>query len=100
LHQNFTIPNIPSKTLDYFNVGLPVLASIDRFTDYDKVLEDAKAGLWSYAGDHQAFKNNFNLLYQNESKRKQMGINARDYFINYLTPEIAFQTVANKIKKI
>lgn len=100
LHQNFTIPNIPSKTLDYFNVGLPVLASIDSATDFNKVLEEADAGLWSYAGDHLAFKYNFDILYHNESKRKQMGENARTYFINHLTPEIAFRTVINKVKSI
>ena len=100
MHKNFTIPNIPSKTLDYFNVGLPVLASIDRATDYDKVLEVANAGLWSYAGDHSEFKNNFDLLYQNKSKRKEMGENARAYFINFLTPEIAYQTVLEKLKNI
>ncbi len=42
LHCNFTIPNIPSKSLDYWNVGIPVLASIDKATDYGKVLDRDK----------------------------------------------------------
>lgn len=97
LHQNFTIPNIPSKTLDYFNVGLPVLASIDKATDYDKVLEEAKAGLWSYAGDHKTLKNNFDVLYKNRQMLKEMGLNARNYFLKNLVPEIAFQTVLKNV---
>lgn len=39
LHKDFTIPNIPSKALDYWNVGIPVLASIDSATDFGAILE-------------------------------------------------------------
>lgn len=97
LHEAFTIPNIPSKTLDYFNVGLPVLASIDKATDYDKVLEEAEAGLWSYAGDHEAFKKNFDRLYLNKTEREKMGRKGRKYFETYLTPDIAYSTIISKV---
>jgi glycosyltransferase involved in cell wall biosynthesis len=93
LHESFTIPNIPSKTLDYFNVGLPVLASIDRATDYNEILEQAKAGYWSYAGDHQTFKSNFDKLYKNVELRKLLGANGRHYFERYLTPQIAYEVI-------
>ena len=97
LHQNFTIPNIPSKTLDYFNVGLPVLASIDKATDYGKVLDDAHAGLWSYSGDSEAFFNNFKKLYSDSELRKNLGENGRKYFEKYLTPDIAYKTIIEKV---
>jgi glycosyltransferase involved in cell wall biosynthesis len=98
LNQNFTVPNIPSKTLDYFNVGLPVLASIDKATDFNEVLEEAKAGLWSYAGDHEKFKENFDKLYFDKPLRKEMAENGRKYFHKYLTPDIAYRTIMEKIK--
>ena len=98
LHEAFTIPNIPSKTLDYFNVGLPVLASIDRATDYGKVLEEAEAGLWSYAGDHDAFKENFDKLYSNPELRREMSEKGRQYFEKNLIPEIAYATIISSIK--
>jgi glycosyltransferase involved in cell wall biosynthesis len=97
LHQNFTIPNIPSKTLDYFNVGLPVLASIDKATDYRNVLDNAKAGLWSYSGDIEAFKNNFDTLYLNPEIRKEMGKAGHKYFEQYLTPDIAYQKIVKHL---
>jgi glycosyltransferase involved in cell wall biosynthesis len=100
LHQDFTIPNIPSKTLDYFNVGIPVLASIDRATDYGKILDEAEAGLWSYAGDLAALQANFDKLYKNKIMRKRMGNNGRIYFERYLTPDIAHKTITNKIISI
>ena len=98
LHEAFTIPNIPSKTLDYFNLGLPVLASIDRATDYGQVLEEAEAGLWSYAGDHEAFKKNFDSLYSNPELRREMGTKGRQYFEKNLIPEIAYATIISSLK--
>lgn len=97
LNERFTIPNIPSKTLDYFNVGLPVLASIDSATDYNMILEEAGAGLWSYAGNHDALMKNFESLYNDPELRKRMAQNGRDYFIRYLTPDKAYNTIINSI---
>jgi glycosyltransferase involved in cell wall biosynthesis len=97
LHKDFTIPNIPSKTLDYFNVGIPVLASLDAATDYGMILNNSNSGLWSLAGNHDEFANNFDKLYQNAELRKEMGANGRKYFEQNLTPEIAYQTVFGRV---
>ena len=100
LNEDYTIPNIPSKTLDYFNVGLPIIASIDKATDYNDVLEEAGAGLWSYAGDHDTFKKNFDTLYYDKMLRCNMGKNGRIYFEKFLTPEIAYETIMDKVQCI
>lgn len=97
LHEKFSVPNIPSKSLDYFNVGLPVLASIDKSTDYGMLLDEAGAGLWSYAGDHDGFKRNFDILYRDTSLRKKMGANGRAYFMKHLTPDIAYNTIISSL---
>lgn len=97
LHENFSVPNIPSKSLDYFNVGLPVLASIDRSTDYGQLLNESGAGLWSYAGDHEGFKRNFDVLYRDKALRKKMGENGRAYFMKHLTPDIAYKTIISSL---
>lgn len=97
LHQDFTIPNIPSKTLDYFNLGIPVLASIDRATDYGAYLDEAKAGLWSFAGDHATLKENFDKLYFNQNLRNKMGKNGRAFFEKYLTPDSAYKTIISQL---
>ncbi len=34
LNGKFTIPNIPSKTMDYFEMSIPILACVDKNTDY------------------------------------------------------------------
>lgn len=97
LSKHFTIPNIPSKALDYFNVGIPVLASIDKATDFGEILTKEKAGLWSFAGDHEDFYVKFLILYKNESLRSSMGLNGREYFNNNLTPDIAYETILNHL---
>jgi len=99
LNMCFTIPNIPSKTLDYFNVGLPVLASIDKATDFNLILEESGAGLWSYAGEHDAFMSNFELLYHNADLRKKMAENGRAYFLKNLTPDTAYRTIISTVTK-
>lgn len=95
LHQDFTIPNIPSKALDYFNVGIPVLASLDRATDFGKILDQENCGLWSFAGDHQTFHQNLMKFYESSDLKSTMGKNGNSYFKQNLTPNLAYNTILN-----
>jgi glycosyltransferase involved in cell wall biosynthesis len=97
LHEDFTIPNIPSKALDYWNLGLPILASIDRATDFGHVLDETQSGLWSYAGKHEELYDSLFELYNNKELRKRMSDNGKIYFKEYLTPEMAYSTIVNSI---
>lgn len=97
LHENFTIPNIPSKALDYFNVGIPVLASLDRATDFGKILDEEQCGLWSYAGEHKLFHENLVRFYQSADLKSTMGQNGNTYFKRCLTPEIAYKTIIDNL---
>jgi glycosyltransferase involved in cell wall biosynthesis len=99
LNEKLAIPNIPSKTLSYFNLSIPVVASIDRNTDYGQYLEEAKAGLWSYAGDTEKFKENIVTLYQNPSLRKQMGKNGYAFYMTNMLPIVGYQTIIEQIKQ-
>jgi len=98
LSEKFTIPNIPSKTLSYFNAKIPVLAAIDANTDYGKLLEDSGAGLWSVTGDLETYKRNFEILYNSTELRNKMGENGYVYLLKHLTVEIACETIVNKTK--
>jgi len=98
LNECFTIPNIPSRTLSYFNLSIPVLASLDAATDYGQILEEAGAGLWSLAGDIATYKANFDILYQNPSLRKKMGRNGRKYFEKNMSTEVAYQVIMSHVK--
>jgi len=97
LHKDFTIPNIPSKALDYLNVGIPVLASLDRATDFGKILDENELGLWSFADEPENLFKNFELLYNNKNRRVDFGLNARKYFETYLQPYQAYNTIIDQI---
>lgn len=97
LHKDFTIPNIPSKILDYMNIGVPILASLDKSTDFNEILEESQSGLWSFSGDHNGFKSNLDVLYKNKVLRKEMGRNGNEYFKQYLLPECAYKTIIERL---
>jgi len=98
LNEKLAIPNIPSKTLSYFNLSIPVVASIDPVTDYGLYLEKAGAGLWSYAGDINKFKENLLKLYSSPELRKQMGRYGYQFYLDHMLPEKACQTILENIK--
>ncbi|MBC2856178.1 glycosyltransferase family 4 protein [Cetobacterium sp. 2A] len=100
LHSCFTIPNIPSKTIDYCKLGLPILACTDRNTDYPEILEnEAKCGLSSIYGDLKTYKINFEELLNNKELRESLGENGREYYEEKLGVDIAYETIMNEIKK-
>ncbi len=99
LNEKLAIPNIPSKIVSLLNLSIPVIASIDRVTDLGKYLEDAGAGLWSYAGDTRKFKENIVKLYENPELRKQMGENALKFYMENMVSEKGYQTIMNQVKR-
>lgn len=61
LDYRFTIPNFPSRLLDYMNYGLPVIAATDKNTDVGKVVENNGFGWWVESRDPDEF---YDLLKQ------------------------------------
>jgi glycosyltransferase involved in cell wall biosynthesis len=98
LSDKFTIPNIPSRTLSYWAVKLPVLAAIDKSTDFPKMLEEANGGLYSFTGDCDNFINNLLFLYHNPEKRKQIGENGYHALINKYNVENAYKQITKSIQ--
>ena len=80
LDKRFTVPNFPSKTLSYFESELPIMAAIDKNTDYGNMLEDVKCGYWVENGNLKAFKSKFDKLIYNKKLRLEMGRNGRRYY--------------------
>lgn len=99
LHSCFTIPNIPSKTVDYCKLSLPILAVVDKNTDYPKILEnEAKCGLSSIYGDLEKYKKNLEKLYNDFDLRVELGKNGRQYYENELGVDKAYETIMKQIK--
>lgn len=73
LDGRFTIPNYPSRILDYLDHSLPVIAATDTHTDIRDLLQKENCGLWSRTGDVNSFVNNVAVLKNNEILRREMG---------------------------
>ena len=99
LSEDFTIPNIPSKALAYYNAKKPILAAIDNQTDMGPILESIGAGVWAEANNTQKLKEKLLLLYKNDNLRREMGQKGYDYLKNNLTTAKAYETIINNISK-
>ena len=91
--RRFTIPNIPSRTLSYWEAKLPILAAIDPYTDYKVILEKSESGFWSLTGDIKSFRKNFDILYKDQDLRQKMGRNGYDYLIENCSTSKACNTI-------
>lgn len=98
LNERFTIPNIPSKTMAYFEAAIPVLASVDSATDYGMILEEHNMGLWSMAGNIQAMVANFVKLYADADLRREMGDNGRRFLEQNMRVEKAYEIIKSNIE--
>jgi glycosyltransferase involved in cell wall biosynthesis len=83
LDKRFTIPNFPSKSVDYLKLGLPILASLDKCSldDYGYLLENViKAGLVCEATDTTKYKDNLLRLFNDKKLYKKLSKNGRQYY--------------------
>lgn len=100
LNEKLAVPNIPSKTLSYFNLSIPVIASIDFVTDYGYYIEKAGAGLWSYAGDLEKFKHNLMAVYNSQELKTQLGKSGYNFYLKNMLPVKGYNVIMNMIQKI
>lgn len=97
IDERFTVPTIPSKLTSYLALKLPVLAIIDRHTDFGSIIEKAGAGLWSIGGDEECIIKNFDKLYSDKQLRIKMGEDGYNYFLTNLTSKIAYQNIITQL---
>lgn len=100
LDQRFTVPNFPSKTTDYFKLGLPILASLDNCSasDYGYFLTDiAKSGRFALAGNHNELFETYMELHADEDLRKNLGSNGRRFYESELDITNAYKKICLKI---
>ena len=98
LNRNFTIPNMPSKIIGYFEAGIPILASTDKNTDLRRFLQETKTGLWSETGDLEGYKSNFEKLFNGKKLREELGKNGRKFLEENLSVEKAYKIINRHFK--
>jgi glycosyltransferase involved in cell wall biosynthesis len=101
LDERFTVPNFPSKSIDYMRLGLPILASLDDCSakDYGKLIQDElKCGLISSARDTENFKQNLYKIKNDEKLRKMFKKNGLKAFTDYFSVRNAYMSIVKKIR--
>lgn len=98
LDYRFTIPNYPSRILSYMEKGIPVLAATDINTDFRKLIEDSKCGLWCPSNDVGSFCENIKTMAKNYQLRKSMGLNGRSFLEKNLDVDVSVEII-EKLKE-
>ncbi len=83
LHPDFTVPNFPSKTVEYLKYGLPILASLDKSAlgDYgDFIQEKLKVGLCCHAENMHDYKRNLLRLCKDKAFYTELASNAKNTY--------------------
>lgn len=92
---------LPSKLTSYLLSGRPVLASVDQDSSTKRILEGEGCGKTVAPDDKEALVNGFKYFAELTSETlEKMGMNSREYALNYLTREVNLQKVVSTIKVI
>ena len=91
LDYHFTIPNFPSRTLNYMMAKKPLIAATDPNCDTGSIAEANGYGYWCPSNSVEAFTHCVNKMLV--SNIKQMGENAYNYFLNNYTSEHTYNEI-------
>ena len=96
LDRRFTVPNFPSRILDYMNHGLPVLAATDKNTDVKDAILEGDFGRWCESGDTLNFKKTLKKVIEEKDKLSQLGENGRRYLEEHFHTRIAYERIMRR----
>jgi glycosyltransferase involved in cell wall biosynthesis len=93
-----TTPSIPSKSIAYYQHGIPILASINRGSDFGEILTRENTGLYSVDANDQQFHDNLMKLYQNPELRRQMSENMHRVYTTDMNVVNVVKRMSNQMK--
>ena len=91
--------SVPSKTWSIMSASRPVLANFDE-NELKQIVETHHCGIFSKAGDKEAFKQSILALYNNREMAVEMGKNGRQFVMDNLTREVGTQKYVEVIKSV
>jgi glycosyltransferase involved in cell wall biosynthesis len=97
LDHRFTIPNFPSRILDYMNYSLPIIACTDSVCDVKQEICDHGAGFWCRSDDIKGFKNILDRIVDNKDIGIEMGKRSRELLIENYTVQMVIKDMLNNI---
>lgn len=91
--------SVPSKTWSIMSASRPVLANFDE-NELKDIVADNNCGIFTKAGDKEAFKLAILTLYKDKDACKRMGQNGRQFVMDNLTREVGTQKYVDVIKSV
>ena len=91
---------MPSKTWSILSAGTPVVANYDKGTDIENILLENQIGLFSDAGDIDAFVDAILYMQQNPELCAEMGRKGRAFIEQNLTKEIGTSKIIGVVEQI
>lgn len=97
LDDRFTIPNFPSRMLNYMAAKLPVLACTDCNTDVGKVITDGGFGWWCESDDINTFYEKIKTSWR--TGLQDMGKKGYEFLYDNYNATIGYQTIWNHFNR-
>lgn len=91
--------SVPSKTWSIMSASRPVLANFDE-NELKTIIENNHCGIFTKAGDKDAFKESILTLYNHRELCKEYGHNGRKFVMGNLTREVGTQKYVDVIKEV
>lgn len=91
---------VPSKTYSYMWAGRPIIAIMNEPSDITSELIQYNAGYWIKNGDVKQLVSVIEELYNNPEKRKSMGENAKQLYLQKYTKEKCTAEYVKLVKDI
>lgn len=91
--------SVPSKTWSIMSASRPVLANFDE-NELKDILAGNECGIFTKAGDKEAFKQSVIKLYENRDLCMKYGTNGRKFVMDNLTREVGTQKYVDVIKEV
>ena len=101
LDYRFTIPNFPSRLLDYMNYGLPVIAATDMNTDVGRIIMEESFGWWVESKNPQEFRNLISSIFESnqiEEELQEKSRNARNCLKHNYVTDVAYNAIVRAYK--
>ena len=95
LNPNFSIPNFPSRILNYMQNKMPVICATDFITDIGMIAQKNSFGYSCLTSDYDSFYN-FVIQLLNNDVREKMGINAYNFLKNEYSVEGSYKKIIEK----
>lgn len=91
--------SVPSKTWSIMSASRPVLANFDE-NELKQIVEEYNCGIFTKAGEKEAFKQSILALYNDSEMAVEMGRNGRQFVMDNLTREVGTQKYVDVIKGV